>query len=58
MAVKEKGLENVVDIEQTYGYEPEKKEEEEKKEGGDQWLKLLLSHLNEKKKMYMRPITP
>lgn len=53
---KNKGLEEVVDIESTYGYGDEEKEEDKK--GGDDWLKLLLAHLKDKKKMYMRPITP
>lgn len=56
---EEKGqgkLEQVVDVEQTYGYGDEEKEDEKK--GGDDWLKLLLAHLKDKKKMYMRPITP
>ncbi len=49
-------LGQVVDIEETYGYDSEA--EDEKGKGGDEWLKLLLSHLKEKKKMYMRPVVP
>jgi len=54
-AQKQGKLEQVVNLDETYGYDAEK---EEGKKGGDDWLKLLLEHLKDKKKMYMRPITP
>lgn len=48
-------LNDVVNLEQTYGYNPQQQQEEEK--GNDyEWLKILLSHLKEKKKDYIREV--
>ena len=55
MEQKDKKLQEVIDVDEMYGYEQEKEEEKKK---SDDWLKLLLHYLHEKKKMYMRPVTP
>lgn len=47
-------LNRVINLDESYGYGQEEKEEEEKQKY--EWLKILLNHLNEKKKMYMTPV--
>jgi len=51
---RQQNIDQVIDVDSMYGYDKTKEEQKEDKKA--EWMKMLLQHLDNKKKYYLRKV--